>query len=342
MADVNVYVFEGANNSFPNYSTLAGAIADNQQDLTATEGILYITITGSWSSPEVVNPLSITGFTTSTDYYVSIKTEGAARHSGQWSDSAYTLAVTAAPSYYGAIQIVSVQNLRIDGLQILNTVDSAPTNTVCGITIHDTGQDIDELHVSNCFLKATGTVESAEAHQGIGRLVRINDGGSFYIYNNVVSGFSVGIQRAYSANLCTGVFYNNTVLNSTYQGIHMRASADGQLYLKNNIVQNSVTDYYLTYADTDSETNISSDTTSPNSALRQKNVTFVDSSNWDYRPATSDLAAKGNGTDLSTDADGKLSFAVDAAGNARTIPWDIGALNFGSSSKLKVFGALIY
>lgn len=152
-----------------------------------------------------------------------------------------------------------------------------------------------------------------------------NAASTWFIWNNIIWDW----QRSSDTATISGIICNhadsvvhasnNTVVNCRY-GITQSA---GTLNLKNNIVQSCTTaDYSGTFGTT--ATNISSDTTSPETGLRSITLTFVDAANDDYHLDDTDTAAIGAGTDLH--ADGTLAFADDFDGDSRPNgAWDIGA-----------------
>lgn len=198
--------------------------------------------------------------------------------------------------------------IRIEGIVIL------PTNNRPGIVI-DAG---DFTRVFNCVIYGGGT----NTDNGI---AVTSTGGTKYIYNNIIYGFKGassgrGIYCTKSGSTATIHVYNNTIADC-WRGL--QRNADQTVRPKNNLIQDC-SDACFSGTFTDTEANISEDATSPNSALRNIAVAFVDEPNDDYHLDESDTDAVDAGVDLSADAD--LAFSTDFEGDSRPDgEWDIGA-----------------
>lgn len=144
--------------------------------------------------------------------------------------------------------------------------------------------------------------------------------GMFYVANNIIigtkgasSGYAIGMNKAGS----TMYAYNNTMVTNRI-GI---AALAGTVNATNNLCQDpSASGCYVTVSG--GATNLSSDATSPQTALRSKTVTFATGTK-NYHLDPTDTSAKDAGTDLSADL--AYPFSTDMEGQTRTAPWDIGA-----------------
>jgi len=254
------------------------------------------------------------------------------RHSGKWDEGKYRLETS--------VQWLPMVNIakgfiKLDGLQVYNT---ATANQPSGVRINDINGIAGEFQVSNNIVRLSSSY-SYSGQYGItcSAYSRDNDSTKYRIYNNIVLDAFIGINAAPwggSPNKKSYVF-NNTVVNSKNTGIRFfygtYAGSAGELYLKNNLVQGSNTNYAFYATDSLSvyqySNNISQDVTSPNGASYQnKTVSFVNTANNDFHLSQSDTAARGAGANLTVDAN--LPITTDIDGQLRNpsgAGWDIGA-----------------
>ncbi len=267
--------------------------------------------------------VNVTGYTTGASNYIKIYTPNntstevnqSQRHNGSWDSLAYQLT----PSLITTAIDDRINNLKVDGLQILTK------STGFGI-----GGDVDpadNVWISNNLIQLSSSYDSANYHFGIRNQYNTSTASKAYVWNNVIYNFSGndhnrGILGNSNPAVAQMYFYNNTLYNN-YIGI----STDSTLVVtaKNNIIQQSAVDRsYAGVFSASSTNNISDYTDAPGSNPQNSTlVAFVDLENNDFHLAPGDTAAKGQGVDLSADAN--LAFNADIDGDTRTDSWDIGA-----------------
>ncbi|MCH2535018.1 MAG: hypothetical protein MK008_11300, partial [Bdellovibrionales bacterium] len=188
-------------------------------------------------------------------------------------------------------------------------------------TVLQAASGSEELELSNNIIK----LASAGASQRAAIDLNSDVAGKFYVYNNVIYGdnsMSVGIYSS-SATAFDAAIYHNTVYGLN-EGLDNAGSAN--FVLKNNIFSNNTTDIQTCGCST-SESNITSDATSPNGAAFS-NVTLSFQNPLEANFAlhrTNDLEAIDQGAELTTD--GYLKSSVDITQVQRGLGsgWDIGA-----------------
>lgn len=279
------------------YTTLSGFESGEQRNLVTADEISVAECQAGLVTGDVC---TINGWTTDATRRVVIRPASGHEHGG---DKTAGFRVTHATATSGIIR--PFHDVTVKGIVLLPTGNSS--------AVRNNG-NAPSLDVDSCIIagdSAGGTGSGISCDTTTGRF-----------WNNFISGFdgvsgAIGILTAVAGNTISA--YNNTI-DDCRIGI---ARTNGTLRPKNNIVQNCTSvDYSGTL--TDSETNISSDTTSPNAALRSISLTFVDAANGDYHLAAGDTDAIGAGTDLHADAN--LAFNYDIDGDTRPDgAWDIGA-----------------
>jgi hypothetical protein len=315
MADINVYVYEGAANSFPNYDNLDLALSDNEQDLTAVSGIFNVEIQGTWSVADTTATISNT-WVTNTDFYVNIFTTGAARHNGIWSDTAYRI-IDTSTSHGIWIALGSTKYAAIDGLQIDKF--GSTSNRAC------IGGGATNFTVKNCILAQSATaINNHGIVLGSQSLTTI-----FEVYNNVV--YSTNSASFKNGITCLGVegagkIYNNTVNGFSQIGIR----AQVKQYIKNNLVNDCTTAISSPTGDPLSGSGYNAtDNASigyagslPGDRVNQT-FGFVNEGNYNFNLTPSDTGANNFGADVSNDP--QLAFTTDITDATRLFGWDIGA-----------------
>jgi hypothetical protein len=289
------------------YTSMSAWEAGRQASLSEPE---ICSIEGDWSGGADTTAVTINGWTTTATNYIQVQTVGSARHSGALDMAAYRLAVTGA-----SCMMVEEEYVHIDGLQAVTTDTSAAY--VFGMsTSNGTWLGV----VSNCIIKgvlsgtsgsgngvgiyrpsSAGVIRNCIVYDwinGSNNLIGIFVGGTCSIYNNTLHNCRTGIYGGWSGPVVT----NNLVQDTT------RLGYDGGNYGANSL------------------TNISGDSSSPNSAFRNKTVVFADETNDDFHLGSSDTEAIDRGTDLSA------SFTTDIDGDTRSGTWDIGADEYTSGS----------
>ena len=247
------------------------------------------------------------------------------RHEGKWADQrgdgnyVYTLATDIGTSTSGSLYINNVLNVSVDGLRIAPNYTAAVSDSAgIRVDVYSAGGNTD---ISNCVIRAFNAATAAHI-QGI----RFQSSVVARVWNNVIYDFyKSGSAYTKGLNCRTGTHYvyNNTIYNCNY-GVFRES---GTVIAKNNGVFSCATACFSGSMDAASDYNISSDATAPgtNKATGKTAYTdyFVDPANGDFHLKNTSLALFGlSGADLSG------TFTTDAAGVTRTLPFDIGALQY--------------
>ena len=282
-----------------------GASGCSAGNLVCANKIAVAQIDGAWSSADTT-PVLIDGWTTDATRYIRIYTTPAARHDGKWNTSKYRLEV---PS--GDVLRIYDNHVQVEGIQVRTT---AATSSSREVQVYSQTAAANDIRISHCIIRGSGA-NSSGLRADLGVILRA--------WNNVI----YDARREYFGGIrfdgSEAYLYNNTIINS-YYGI--RSSTSGSVRAKNNLVMPEAggSGYSGTFH-ASSNYNASSDGTTTGGANDRQNQTFsfVNAAGGDYHLGSGDSGAKGFGTNLSTDA--SLAFGDDIDGEARTIPWDIGA-----------------
>jgi len=261
--------------------------------------------------------VTIDGWTTGQQNFIKIYTPVSAnevgtsqRHQGKWDASKYSM-------YLGVgnynIRIYE-SNVTVEGLQILNTSNSAVGGAVIG------GSNPGNVKIISNIAKAT--------QSGIAAAYMFADPantGNIYLINNVAIGpFDVGFYIRGASATAKGVIYNNTA----HGNVTCFRSRSDYNYAKNNIAFGCTTNSYLESSPyLVADYNAYSSGTDPgtngvNLANYSVGSIFVDAANDDFHllPTASVLIDSG----ISTAADTNYVVADDIDGQLRR-QWDIGA-----------------
>ncbi len=274
-----------------------------------------------YADGQETNPVTFSGWTTSATNYLRVyppnqssEVGNSQRHGGIWNDRRFISNVDGNHN----IEIGDIGNIVIEGLQI----EVSPTgSSMSGINLP--GNNDSEQHIlKNNIIRA-----SMSGFTGNGNGVRIalynapSTSNSLFLVNNIIYGFSSGngILTINTDNSDNIYIYNNTVVGNSV-GIDGRTYSGDNIELKNNISVNNQTDYNEGF-DLALQ-NISSDGTSPNAGLQNKDIVFNHEEVWDFRLAGNSFFAIGTGQDLSADVN--YAFNSDITNRIRT-RWDIGA-----------------
>jgi hypothetical protein len=290
--------------------------------LNLVTGNYVINIPTYYDSGADTTGVTINGWTTNASNYIKIYTpyntltevNQTQRHSGKWDGSKYNMSLG-----NGDNQAIYVNNndIWIDGLQILRTVDSG-----YGRGIFTTG--ISGFKISNCIVKASLS-GSASSSAGI----YLNGASGGKVWNNIVYGYlnGAGAHQGFvfgSTNF--NYAYNNTSY-ANYEG-YTGISSGSNIVLKNNVAYNNTDNYRDTFS-ASSTNNLSGPGTDAQIPATNKRdgvaVSFVSTTagSEDLHLAFTDAGAKGWGTNLS--ADTYLAFSNDIDSQERTGTWAIGA-----------------
>ena len=294
---------------------------------TGDPAIATAQINGTWPSTGdpggAVSISSSVGWVTSSANYIKIYTGAGAMAPGNWTTSAsgpYSLQVTNG-TY--ALQISGVNNVQVTGLQIGLT-----NNNTTGYAVSITGLTGSTPAITLQKNIISGAISSTGAGGGI--YSADNDiSAQINLYNNIVYNFangsaSFGIKVGGSSGGTYNI-YNNTCYGNYYGIIRAAGTAN----LANNLCISNTTggDYSGTF--NSSETDISSDTTSPDgSTYKSMSVAglFVNAGSDFHLASTAPSLAQTGGTDLSA------TFPDDVQGIMRgsgSLVWSIGASQYG-------------
>jgi uncharacterized delta-60 repeat protein len=305
---------------------------DTSRDLVSANTIMKVACYGDGPDTTMV---IIDGWTTSADNYIKIYTPylstevGASqRHSGKWDNSKYRIESGVAPIRIGA-NSAGAGNVWIDGLQVY--LSSVTGNGNSGILSYQTTQA--NHRISNNIIRSV--TNNTYSYTGI-YFFGAAASSEARIWNNIVYGFN-GTNGSGISNSdadYTAYVYNNTVYDCS-----VGYATSGTSIAKNNIAYNNTNNYSGSF-NAASTNNLSgpSQTDAPGSNPRNAvTVTFVDPSGSppDFHLDSTDIGAKGYGTDLSGDA--SLDFTEDIDGGTRSGLWDIGADEYGVGSSTTLY-----
>jgi hypothetical protein len=291
------------------YTSLEACMNANEQDLVTADQYFDVEISGEWTSADTTL-VTIHNYTTDATRYINIYTTGDARHSGKWLTTGYRR--------YDSVnsQMINMVShyVTIDGLQFQK---------------HLLNYDGVMGNVYGCVIKNNIFYQSVSG----GTAVRLRGQSTTrnYIYNNIIYGFSRGVEGAYYTN-DNNTIYSNTVINCTTYGISYYSTT---IY-KNNICQSASGSDFLAYSGGGGtgSNNLSKDTT----GNIQATLTFTDAANNDYSLASTDTDAINAGADLGSD------YNTDIIGTARPqgSAWDIGAFEYISTATIKTISGIVW
>lgn len=296
---------------------------DTSKDLVSVDSTMNVACYGDGPDKTA---LEIDGWTTDPTRTIRIYTPNSAsevgasqRHNGKWSDSAYQLSVSDT-----TVLFIFDDYVELDGLQLSSNQDW--NGQTYAIYIRNQSNASVETRIHNNIIRG---VSAGTQTEFVG-IATISDGIQL-VYNNIIYGFDDPTGTSYSAGIFAvsgdAYYYNNTIYDCEY-GIDGGNKYNTDVWAKNNLIQDCTTDYTQTHAEVweaSSTNNLSSDATAPGSnAKTNKTVAFADKAGADFHLASYDTEAKYQGTDLTIDPQGKLSFSTDIDGDTRLV-WDIGA-----------------
>lgn len=299
------------------YKSLSIWEAARQADLP-TGDIIEEAVCQSTHSNHTADTTAVTiaGWTTDSTRYWRIKTSTASKAGTAWSASKYRIVV---------------------GPVVIDLADSTTYGTIDGLQVHcyltsnqyfqgiqwAASSGAGDITIKNCHVKCT---KDGSTHAYPGNGISCFAFGTVRLQNNIVYGFSC-------ASATRGIYDEYAYVyadNNTVYGCDVGIVSNGDGRHQNNISYNNTTDYSGTFGGTPL-TNLSKDSTSPNSALRNKTITFVSTTGGseDFALVSGDTDAINAGTDLSA------TFTTDITGTTRPTgagTWDIGAFEYVSAA----------
>ncbi len=281
---------------------------------------------------DTASSLYLTGIVTGPGNHIKIYTpvntasecNRSQRHDGKWKTDAFRIENADTAVIYS-----NLNHIEFEGLQIASTRGGA-AHGISNQTQHNAS--VIRIHdniISHRNIRGGTGILILDDAGGIGV------GGKAYIYNNIIYDFGfpdTGWEGYGIRSYMDGVLYNNTVYNCYYGIYGTSLWGSPAPAAKNNIVQGSVLAGYTgTYA-ASSANNISSDATSPNSAFRNKTVTFVNAVGKDFHLSAGDTVARDAGVNLSADVALPLNTDINGRFRPYGSAWDIGADEYAVKS----------
>lgn len=313
------------------YNSLSAAEAGLRQNLTtvtpdvadqdgATTIALRIYVNGSSADTTQVTFSNATWVTDATHRIEIILLDGA--QGPKWNSSVYRLSTS--PGYaVGSLRIGKAIHMDLVDLQIENT--STLDNSPFALELQNFASDVRVYRGFFRLSSTTGTWDNANVIRSVSTTTS-----SLKIRNAaVVAANGLAFHSFYTNAAATFLFYNCTFVNrgGTNRVVFDAGNIDTgtTARYKNLIIQGTTgaTGLYSASSPDEAVSILTQDASAPGTALDNKTVSFVDSTNWDYHLASGDTSAKDAGTDLS--ADSAWAFSTDGDGATRSGSWDIGA-----------------
>lgn len=296
------------------YSSLSAWEAAKQANIVTADQIQV----AECYSFEDTSQVTIDGWTTDATRYISINTPSAERHDGKWNTSKYRLVVSG--SYSGVI-VVRESYVRIDGLQVHNTIVEAASGITFPNIDFTTSSDV---RISNCIVRGTTDTDGIGTTVGIGSTSNIGgDNLRYWIWNCIIYDFKTSSGSTAGNGIQQGTFnQSSSVENCTVYDCDtgILAGTSGTRNIYNCLVQSCATDYSGTWSA--GTNNASEDGTHPGTSGQTGTATFVNAASDDFHLDSADTVAKDNGADRSA---GTIAFSTDIDGATRSGSWDIGA-----------------
>lgn len=312
----------GANRAWSGISEAITAAAAGKS--TADRWLVYVqgstaeTLAGTITITTALN-------TTSANPLVFIDTTPGAT----WSTSRYRLVVPSGVQTGIQIDTGSSPFLEFDGVQIEHQRALTSFPFVLDATL-GTGRIV----LDQCYVRFTGSTATPQAGTGVA-IVRGNTAFTLRITNCMLVDVPDAVWINYS-NVATVDVANNTVI-SHVAGLDLTNLDSGStVNAHNNLVQAIAgTCYGTPSGGWTTGGNISSDTTSPQTALRSLTATFENLSTRDLRLASSDTTAVNagvNASGISAYAGTSVASSLDIVGTSRPqgAAWDVGAFELVS------------
>lgn len=289
-----------------NYTSLNAALAANEQNLVANMTTINFVIDGSWTVDDTTN-VSVTGYTSNSNYYVNIYTTSTARHNGI------------------AKAVSGLNNYRLvgSGYNCGSFYFNVGYTVVKGLEVYQGSVD---MEASNCTF-AYGVVHDANGCD----YFLVGGWASGLWYNCVFYGYTGdcsywGCVMANSQSL----FYNCTIVDNpnfaAIYGWENGPSTFVNCYCGNN----SGSDFGGSYVNSSSDYNVSSVSDAPgthSATGKTAYATYFVS----ITDATANLTLLGHTSSLWGVGGNNLSyiFTDDITGKTRSF-WDVGAFEYGT------------
>lgn len=286
------------------YNSLTAAEAGEQGDITSAASLDFLCHGAADAGGTLFDGAS---WTTDSTHFITIKPQAADEHNGIFDAAKYHKATSA--SYNNLIQVDPPFTV-IDKMQAIATNSASR-----GFYITGANQT-----VTSCIVNGTGVgrdgIVSNSSGSGTNQVTIVNN------INYDLTGN--GIQKQGFDSNITLAIYSNTA-NNCATGMRI-ASGHSSSRIFNNLMTNNTTDYVINGA-VASDDNVSSDATSPETAHRNKTITYTDASGGDFSTSDSDIVDLG--TDLSSDS--LFPVTTDIIGVSRSSTPDIGAFESGAA-----------
>lgn len=283
------------------YATIVEWESNEQTDLVADGDTHLVLVDGTAADGTGVD---INGWTTGANNFVTIRANTASIPT----QTAFDTGIYRLDGSTTTMLEIFEQFVRVERMQIKATAAWAILARASGTV---------DIRVNGCVLVGDS---GGEGH-GIGLQAASGSGGA-KIWNNIIydfDGSSSSNGMFISMSGTTSYVYNNTVVGIR-DGIE---EVNGTVVAKNNIVQTAVTNSYTGTFGSGTDKNCDDgDATAPGTTTFSGSVTFENAASDDFRLSASDTLVKGNGEDVSGDAN--LAFDDDFFGDTRTGDWDLG------------------
>jgi hypothetical protein len=311
----------GANRAFNSVDDALAARFAVTPDLTAADIRLILDCEGTTADDENIQFASYQ-FTSNyaAGQYVLIRAQGAHRHAGVYSTSAFRLLPSSINNILGVSNVGC--DVVFDGIQI-NMTGSLASNPIAFSFLNN---GTNRLHLKGCIVRSTGTgtPSGSAAITGTG-----TSGRRLYMENCLVDGpFFQGVQLNFLSGSGRCVIYYCTFVGIYRNGIAATDASSGRVFLKNNRVDTLVSpgqSFSLSGTTATSGANYTADAFSPQDGTYE-NKTFTWAGGGSYLLAGADGFV---GADLAADAE--LPVSTDVLGNTRTTFY-AGFHEFGGSA----------
>jgi hypothetical protein len=284
------------------YTTLAAAYAARKRNLVTAQ---EIEVWECYAGDVGALPSSLTGFTTSSSYYLKITAAAEARHAGVWDVAkAHSIGAGGAMATDGTARHIKLCCMLIRFTSGSDAMIPYSSNNPADFTVDE------------CVFDFTGTTRHGiYGPANVHNVISYNYAGSGYCYN------------------MSAPFTGCELFNITAIGTGNGFRAASSTTLAKNCVAHGFTDGFVGTFAAGSDYNISSVASdAPGGNSKQGTVQFLDATNKNYHLSAADSAARGAGTNLTasgitTDIDGTTRPAAGA--------WDAGADHYVAAATSK-------